>query len=209
LTSDDGNRAMACLTAIRKGRAWFDAKLVEHMGEHYPPSPVNRLSIDTRDLPKEKATALVRSDDGYHVAEFFYVATELHLLRRDRLPQLIARHNADMEELLSNPKLAQSMGISVERLQRTIFSKAQRTKILHDQEHDEQERLHLDQSDLGRFLSPLMADEQCRKILVAMAKGKLLTMWGKGRVFVASASILEDYFREHLIIIDRAIRGAP
>jgi hypothetical protein len=194
MTNDDDNRAMACLSAIRKGREWLDTTIVNHMAERLP---------STAD--KEKAIATARSDNAYHVAEFFYVAEELQLFRPDRLPNLIARHNADMRDLLKDPKRAWNMGLSPQRVADAIFSDEQVRKIFEGQDLDGQERVNLDQSDVSRLLSPLMSIESCRQILRALSKGVLLKSWGYGRVFISSPGILEGYFREHLLIIDRAI----
>jgi hypothetical protein len=189
MTGQDADRAMACLSAIRKGRAWLDAKIVEHMGG---------LSVT-----EEKA---VRGEYAYNVSEFFYVSRELGLLHRERLQRLIARHNADMKELLRDPSRARNMGLSPQRVGEAIFSPDQETKILEDQPVDGQEALQLDLSDMSKLLAPLMSEESCRKILRYMAKAGLLKTRGKGRVFVSSPGLLEEYFREHLLIIDRAIR---
>ena len=135
MTGHDGDRAMACLSAIRNGRAWLDAKILEHMGG---------LSA-----AEEKA---VRGEFAYHIAEFFYVAKELGLLHRERLPHLIARHNADMEELLRDARRAWSMGLSPQRVGEAIFTPDQQTKISEDQVADGQEVLHLDLSDVSKLL---------------------------------------------------------
>jgi hypothetical protein len=190
MTGHHADRAMACLSAIRKGRAWLDAKILEHMGG---------LSAT-----EEKA---VRGEYAYNIAEFFYVAGELGLLHRERLKQLIARHNADMKELLRDPRRAWSMGLSPQRVGEAIFSPDQQTKIFQDQGVEGQEVLHLDLSDMSKLLAPLMSEESCRKILRYMAKAGLLKTRGKGRVFVSSPGLLEEYFREHLLIIDHAMRG--
>ncbi len=196
--NDGASQAMTCLSAIREGRRWFDAKMAEHMEEHFPTVAGNG---------KVQATARVRGDDAYHVAEFFFVARELDLMHRDRLPRLIDRHNADMRALLGDEARMSIMGLSEDRVREAIFSEPQRGKILEGQGRDDEERLRLDQSDIAKLLSPLMATETCRQILLALTEGKLLTRRGSGRFFVASSGILEDYFREHLLIIGRVMRG--
>jgi hypothetical protein len=197
MSDGDGDRAMACLSAIRQGRAWFDAKMAEHMAAHLSPA----------DTDSTELTATVRSDNAYHVAEFFYLAQALGLLRRDRLPRLIAQHNKDMDALLTDTARAWHMGLSPQRLRKAKFTDNQRRKIIEGQEHDGQEMLQLDQSDVGRLLAPLMAPEVCRQVLAAMTKGGLLKAWGFGRILISSPGIVEGYYREHLVMIDRAVRG--
>src|SRR5579875_182491 len=159
MTGDDGKRAMACLLAIRTGREWFDSQLVRHMAEHFPPSGA-----------KKKAIATVRSDNAYHLAEFFYVARELDLLRHDRATQLIARHNADMKDLEGDPERAWNLDLSPQRVKDAMFSEEQQRKIFEGQVRGGDDRIELDQSDLSKLLSPLMSQETCRQILVAMSK---------------------------------------
>jgi hypothetical protein len=204
MSENHGHRAMVCLSAIRKGRAWFDARLVEHMAGNFETATQRRAA--DRIVTEEDATALVRTDNAYHVAEFFYLARELGLLRRDRLTQLIARHNADMHELVGDPTRAQHMGLSPPRIEKAIFTQDQQRKILEGQGGAPHAPVRLDQSDLGKLLSPLMSPESSRQILRAMTLGKLLTISGYPQALVSSTGVLEDYFQEHLLIIDRAMR---
>ncbi len=218
VTGNSEKRGMLCLSAIREGRRWLDDRIATHMAEHFQSPPDTQRSTraagtgekmkvkKVSDLQADTDTA--RSEYAYHVAEFFYVARELKLLTRERLPLLIARHNEDMNELLKYPDQTRArLGIGPERVEGAIFSQRQQDKIFRGQDHQDREEIHLDQSDLGNLLSPLMATENCRQVLSAMAKGGLLKRWGYTRIFVSSPGILEDYFEEHLLMIDRSIRG--
>jgi hypothetical protein len=204
MSDNQGDRAMACLSATRKGRAWLDARLVEHMARGFETATPRRAT--EKAMTREEATALVRSDHAYHLAEFFYVARELGLLRRAPLTQLIARHNADMQDLINDPDRAKNMGLTSERIKKAVFTKDQQRKILEGQPGPPQQSVRLDQSDLGKLLSPLMSAENSRQILRAMTRGKLLATSGYPQALVSSTGVLEDYFGEHLLIIDRAIR---
>jgi hypothetical protein len=199
MPSDGESRELRCLTAITEGRLYFCEKLVHHGALHFNPSDPHRQINDI--IP------ILRGDNAYHIAEFFYLLEELDLYDPAKLTMLIDRQNSDMKNLYSDRSRMSVIGLNPQRVKDAIFSDDQQKKIFLDNGLDEHGKVQLDQSDLGKFMAIFMSAESCRQAVLALSDCGFLNRRGHGTVLVSSAGTLEYYFREHLAKIDAHIRG--
>jgi hypothetical protein len=151
---------------------------------------------------KELSVALLRSDNAYQIAEFYFLVEELRLDESERIGAYIDHHNRDMIDLLGSPETLKRQGLLPQRISDAVFSVEQKAKVI---ENVVGGRLRLDQSDIGRFLAPLISPETCRKTIVALADGGLLDRRHIGQVMVASTGVIEDVFRRHLRYVVDAV----
>lgn len=196
-TLPTGQDEFTCLDAIRTARAAFLNDVVSHAHRHETKLHATEQSAKTINV-----TAL-RSENTFQVAEFYFLCEHFRLNDAERIAMFIERHNQDMTELLKNKDKARQQGLTPQRIQDAVFSKEQKAKVA---ENVVNTRLRLDQSDLGRFLAPVISAETCRKTLVALADGGLLERRNIGQVLVISSGILENYYRKHLRRIADAIK---
>jgi hypothetical protein len=124
-----------------------------------------------------------------------------------RIAEFIDRHNDDMHELIKSAAALRRRGLLAHRVRTAIFSDEQKAKVVETA--IDKGRLRLDQSDIGRFLSPVISPETCRKTLVALAESGLLERRNIGQVLVISTGVLEEYYRAHLRRIVDAINAKP
>jgi hypothetical protein len=197
MTDQEESAELRCLSAMTNGRSYFFDAVVEHAGSHFQPSQPGRLIADV--IP------VLRGDSVYDLAQFFYLAEELDLRNPGKFRMLIERHNHDMAELKNTSRM-HVIGLNARRLDEAIFSEHQQRKI-EDAGLDAHGKVRLDQSDLSKLMAVMMSPESCRQAVVALSEGALLLRRGRGTVFVSSDGTLERYFREHLMRIDRTIRG--
>lgn len=188
---------MRCLVALRAARSAFFANLVAHAQKLHSAEGQRQAPLVQEEID------LLRSDDAYQIAEFYYLIGELGLANRQRIRAYLRRHNADMQDLAKDRKRQQTMGLSPQRLEKAIFSDIQIEKVAENIVDD---RLRLDQSDLGRLLAQNMSAETCRKVVVVLAKAGLLNRINIGQVMVASNGSLEGYFRDHLAQVVGALK---
>lgn len=184
-----GGREFICLDAMRTARSRFFDDLVAHA---------------QKSVAKEPAIALLRSENAFQIAEFYFLAEEFHLDQPDRIATFIDRHNQDMTALLQSPETLRTQGLLPQRIRDALFTAEQKAKVV---ENTSGGRLRLDQSDIGRFLAPLISPETCRKTLVALADGGLLERKMIGQVIVVSTGVIEDYYRRHLHHVVDTIRS--
>src|SRR5262245_24533661 len=83
------SRELRCLAAIRDARANFVAEVVSHARQHAGDNLANE-HVD-----------LLRSNEAYHIAEFYFVIGELDFADPARIRLYLKRHNDDMQRLLS------------------------------------------------------------------------------------------------------------
>jgi hypothetical protein len=189
----------ACLDAVRTARAVFLDDVVLHA--HGTRANLIATGKPAREIPVDT----LRSDNTFQIAEFFYLCEHFKLNDSGRIALYIDRHNRDMEDLRNDgPKMLQQ-GLLPQRIQGALFTDEQKNKVV---ENVASGRLRLDQSDLGRFLSPVISPETCRKTLVALADGGLLERRNIGQVLVISTGALERYYRKHLRCIVEAVLGS-
>jgi hypothetical protein len=200
MPSHEESRELRCLTAITEGRLYFCEKLADHASRHLS-STNSRHHLD-------EIIRILRGDNTYNVAKFFYLMEELSLAIPDNLRMLIHRHNDDMNKLLGDTTRTRMMGLSPQRVEEAIFSADQEDKIFIDNDLTADGKVQLDQSDLSKLLSPLMSPESCRQTMLTLAESGLLNRRGRGRLFISSSGVLERYFREHLTLTDRLIINA-
>jgi hypothetical protein len=209
MPSSTESRELQCLTAISEGRRYFFEKIVAHAMSHFRPSEPDRALDDV--------IAVLRTDNSYYLAEFFYLAKELNLRDPDIFRMLLHKHNTDMGRLQGDKLKVKLMGIrSVERVNGAVFSEEQMKKIFNDNGLDADGEIPLDQSDISKLVATLMSFETCRQTILAFYESQLLNedpppdnknRTKRGKVLVSSPGFLEEYFRAHLIKIDRLIRG--
>ena len=198
MLQDGESRELRCLAAITAGRAHFCHKLVEHASLHFHSTNPDRRVEDL--------ISILRGDNTYYIAEFFYLMTELDLHDPNKFRMLIAKHNFDMENLKTDRARIILLGLnSVQRVEEAIFTIDQQHKIFDDNGVDENGKVRLDQSDLSKLMTMFMSAESCRQTVVALSEGGLLNRRGHGKVFVSPNGSLECYFRAHLTIISESI----
>lgn len=198
MPSSGESRELRCLTAISECRLYFFDKVVSHAELHFEPSNPTRHFDDL--IP------VLRGDNAYHLAEFFYLAEELELLDPENLKMLLERHNADMRKLKGDKRKMRLMGLNAQRVENAIFTTEQVKKISIDNGLDSRGKVNLDQTDLSKLVANLMSAESCRQTVVAFSEAELLDRKGHGKVLVSSPGTLERYFREHLAKIDNALK---
>jgi hypothetical protein len=131
----------------------------------------NRGQEPSETEPTEQDIDLLRSDNTYQVAEFYYMIHECQLADRQKIRDLLIRHNNDMEALANNRAKCRLMGLSPQRLKEARFSPQQINRVVQNIVDG---RLRFEQSDVGRLLSQVIAPETCRKVLVALGRAGLL-----------------------------------
>jgi hypothetical protein len=186
----------ACLDAMRVARSNFLNDVIEHAERHQ--KELRDAGISAGALE----TDVLRSENTFQIAEFYYLIDYFHLSEPERISAYIDRHNTDMRALLNDKVVMRQQGLLPQRVKEAIFSDEQRAKV---SENAATGRLRLDQSDIGRLLSPIMSPETCRKTIVALANGGLLVRRNIGQVLVISTGVLEGYYRNHLRHIAMAI----
>ncbi|CUW39629.1 conserved protein of unknown function [Magnetospirillum sp. XM-1] len=191
-----GGLEFRCLDAMRTARSKFFDDLVTFARQHHANQPSPGKG------GKELPVAILRSDNAYQIAEFYFLIEEFRLNDPERIGAFIDHHNRDMVAMLDAPDILKQQGVARQRIEEAVFSPEQRAKVL---ENAGAGRLRLDQSDIGRFLAPLISPETCRKTLVALADGGLLDRRNIGQVIVASNGVIEGYFRSHLRQVVNAI----
>lgn len=191
---------LACLTAIRTGRARFFAELVAHAERHAPAEMREKDGALMRSY-----TALVRSDGAAQIAEFLFLLQELGLDDGARIRPYLERHNAAMDAYLDDPTRMRTLGLTPQRIKGARFTEAQMNFV---EVVSPPGRLHLDQSAIGRLLAEVMAPESCRKIVIALAEGGLLRRHTVGQALISSPGHLENLFRAYLGGVVRRIGGA-
>ena len=187
---------LKCLIALRDSRAAFFTEIMNHAGAE--------AAKTASQLTKEEAD-LLRSNEAFQVAEFFYLVRQFGLSDRRKIRLYLLRHNQDLEELIANKEKRELLGLSKSRLEDGLFSEQGIEKVVQQIADG---KLRLDQSDLGRLLITLISPETTRKVVVALAKGGLLTRVRIGQVLVVSNGILESYFEKHLSAIVSGLRDA-
>ena len=192
--AQESSIALECLTAIRQARSAFFHSLLAY---------AQQRMASRKEATSEEQIDLLRGENAYLVAEFFYVLRECGLNDPTRLRAFLQRHNADMATLSADRERLRRQGLSRQRVQDAIFQDWQIDKVV---ENAVSGRLRLDQSDLGRLLSPVMSPETCRKTVVALADGGLLTRIKIGQALITSTGLLEDRFAKHLKYIVEALR---
>jgi hypothetical protein len=191
----------ACLEAMRSARSMFLDDIVAHSQRY-------RADVTTTDTSAEDVrVASLRSDNIFHVAEFYFQCEHYRLNDPVRIAEFIDRHNDSMRELLKSGAALRQRGLLAHRVKNAIFSDEQKAKVIETAL--DKDRLRFDQSDIGRFLSPIISPETCRKTLVALADGGLLERRNIGQVLVISTGVFEKYYRAHLRRIVDAINGKP
>jgi hypothetical protein len=184
-----GGREFRCLDAMRTARADFFDKIVTHARAH------QAALVASGKPAKDISISLLRSENTLQIAEFYFLAEEFRLDEPERIGGFIDLHNTDMRKLLDAPETLSLQGLLKQRIEDAVFTPEQRAKVV---ENTVRGRLRLDQSDIGRFLAPLISPETCRKTLVALADGGLLERKNIGQVIVVSTGVIEDYYRKHL-----------
>lgn len=182
-------REFVCLDAMRTARAAFFDDIVSHAQRHQAELAASGKNYGA------VAVAMLRSDNAYQIAEFYYMAEEFQLSDPRKIACYVDRHNQDMHDLIRAPERLALHGVRKERISEAIFSNEEKAKVV---ENAACGRLRLDQSDVGRFLAPLISPETCRKTLVALSEGGLLERRNIGAVIVTSTGALEAYYRQHL-----------
>lgn len=186
MSHERDSRELICLGALRSARRQFFTDIVAHASQH------SNDQISKQDMD------LLRSENTYQVAEFYYLVDDLQLSHKQKIRHILNRHNKDMEDLIANKQKRDLMGLLKQSVEKAIFSPIQIDKIV---ENIVDGKLRLDQSDLGRLLTQAMSPETCRKIIVSLAKGGLINRINIGQVLIVSNGVLESYFRKHLTAV--------
>jgi hypothetical protein len=186
---------LTCLIALREARAAFINEIVLHGRNHAAAANNSKNELTKEDID------LLR-DEGYHIAEFYYLVEQYKLADRTKIRLFLERHNEDMEEYASNKEKRDLLGLSKARVEEALFSDTQIEKVVQNISDG---KLRLDQTDLGRLLGTLRSPETTRKAVVALSKAGLLNRINIGQVIVVSTGALEKYFEAHLQRIVRML----
>lgn len=189
---------LACLSALRAGRAGFFRAVTECAAEAAPEKRRDKGGALLRDFVQ-----LIRSDGAGQIAEFFYLIEELGLKDGATFRGFLEQHNAAMQGYLADPDRMRALGLTPQRVEAAIFTEEQ---IAFIEMVSPPGSLYLDQSSLGRLLAEAMAPESCRKVAIALAEGGLLKRHHVGHVLISSDGTIEDLYRRHLQTVVRAIR---
>jgi hypothetical protein len=171
---------------------FFD-DVVEHARQHI---------ADPSKLTEDEL-AVLRDEETFQVAQFYYVAEKSGLNDREILRAFLYRHNDDLKAYLGDEDRLRALSLTKARVKDGLFSDQAIEKVCQLSEG----KLRLDQTDLGRLLSPLKSPETVRKAVLALAKGGLLGRVRVGAVLLVSNGILEQYFAKHLRAIVDSLRG--
>lgn len=195
----DINKELMCLVALRDARSSFFRDLIAHATQHLSETTgvESKLSKDDFDI--------IRSESTYQIAEFYYLADEFRLADRRRIRAFLNRHNSDMDELLQDKNKRETMKLISQRIEEAKFKDFQIERVV---ENIIDNKLRLDQTDIGRLLSPLMSPETCRKALISLSKGGLINRINVGQALIISNGNLEKYFKKHLSQIAEALVGS-
>lgn len=191
---------LTCLFALRGARARLFTSMAGHAAEHAPDKRRDGGGGLARDY-----LGLVRSDGAAQIAEFYFVLEELGLADGARFRPYLERHNAAMLAYLDAPDRMRAIGLTPQRVKAAMFSADQMDFVAFVSPPG---RLLLDQSSLGRLLTEVMAPESCRRIVVALAEGGLLTRRMVGQALIESTGVLEGLFRAHLSEVVGSLRGS-
>jgi hypothetical protein len=184
-----------CLCALRDAREWFLNEIIQRARTHDECKAKRELS--------EADHAALCSNEAFQIAEFYYLVRENKMADRKTIRSFLARHNDDIRELTSNKEKRDALGLTESRLKGGLFSEPQIEKVVQNVSEN---KLVLDQSDLGRLLCQLFADETTRKAVVALGRGGWLTRIHTGRQLVVSSGLLEACFEKHLHMIVSSLR---
>lgn len=193
----DETAEFRCLDAMRTARAIFLDEVVSAAQRHRDKILAQGGSA------KEINVVTLRSDNTFQVAEFYFLCEHFRLNDSERIAMFIDRHNQDMTTLLKDTDKARQQGLLPQRIKEAIFTTEQKAKVVENVVNG---KLRLDQSDIGRFLAPVISPETCRKTLVALADGGLLERRNIGQVLVISPGVLENYYRGHLRYIANTLK---
>lgn len=149
-----------------------------------------KLELNTEDID------LLRSNEVFQIAEFYYLAQKYGLADRGKIRPYLLQHNEDMRELIANKAKRDALGLPKSRLENeALFSDTQIQKVVQLVADG---KLYLDQSDLGRLLCTLISAETTRKAVVVLGKAGFFDRIKIGSVLIVSNGKLETYFEKHL-----------
>jgi len=177
---------LQCLIALRDARSQLIDDLVTHAHRHVAETKVELTSEDLD---------ILCTGGAFDVADFYYLVDRYGLNEKRNIRAFLLRHNADIDEYLSNKEKRTRLGISQQRLKESIFSETQIERIVQSVADG---KLRLAQADLGCLLYSIMSAEKTRRAVVVLAKAGLLTRINIGMVLVVSNGTLEQYYERHL-----------
>lgn len=154
-----------------------------------------KIEPESNSFSSEELRAL-QSDGVGLISEFFYLVRTAGLSSPSKLRGFLDRHNADMKNLAESCQGGYTKtGLSLERIQKSIFSEKQIAYVMHESSHGE---LRLDQNSLQRIFVQSMSFESCRSKLVLLAEFGLLRRHEYNQVLISSPGILEDAYARHV-----------
>jgi hypothetical protein len=144
---------------------------------------------------KDDVLAALRSESTYQLAEFLYLLRARDIESEEQMRTVAELHNEYMVNLSKDQAKADRLGLTQERLLDAMFTGDTMPRLLH---HWKLQPGTLDQSNLARFLMPLMSTETCRKVVVACtAAGFLIRERSPhGTMLLRSVGVLERVFAQ-------------
>ncbi len=141
----------------------------------------------------QEVLEILRLGSMFDLAEFYFALKAMDLYGVDDIALLADMHNQRVDGLLRNPDAMRQRKLRTDRLLDAIFTSDTRPRLEHFWRETPGA---LDQSNLARFLLPLMAANTTRKLVVAAeAAGFLVRRPTQlGTILVVSTGIMEDVF---------------
>jgi hypothetical protein len=139
----------------------------------------------------------LRLEATYQMAEFYYLLGARDLRSPEQIEVLTNVHNDYIIEVTKDVQKMARLGLSSERLLDAMFTADTLPRLLQNWR---EKPGAIDQSNLGRFLAPVMSTETCRKIVVACQAAGFFTRERShyGTVVISSLGVLEDVFGQCL-----------
>jgi hypothetical protein len=144
-------------------------------------------------VANEQTVSIIRLEATYQFAEFLYLLSANEINTADDLERLADMHNQYVVSLTKDTVKMRRLGLKMERLLDAIFTADTLPRLLQnwrDRPGD------IDQANLGRLLVTVMADETCRKVVLACAQAGFLQREKTpyGNVLVRSTGQMEKIF---------------
>ncbi|MCI5078654.1 hypothetical protein [Oricola sp.] len=151
--------------------------------------------------------AKLRSDPVLYVSEFLYMISQFDFSDREFFSLFVENHNAYLVDLASDEEKYKSrLGLTRERIEFGRFTEGALRKSLANFKLSEG---GLDQSDLSRFMTTVLAPETTRRTVKTLEEAQLVDRvnYGFGSIVIRSKGILEQAVETYLVNVRQGILG--
>lgn len=185
--------------ANSSGLALVLSKAMNH-SEHEFYSNILGYAQRHNEKPLDVATISLLKTYAMKVAELYY-AFEADKLgsNKVRLSNFLTEHNDFVEKIINDPKTQIKLGLSENRRRHLAKAKFSPQHIERIQELSRDNKLWLEQSDIGRLLFLYFSEESTRKTVMCLARHSFFKRIKIGSsVFIVSNGTLVSYYQMYL-----------